>query len=193
MASPASPFISQLPNYSSPPGQTFQAPGPAPTGSSGSNPDVLVPNPEVIIRSNGSSIPDSLQPTMPVAPTLPRAIAPPVGDMAISNIDAGASQIDLGSSAIVPRLVLREAPAREVLAVLARFAGVNLVFTDTPGGGQGQGQGQGAMEATVSLDLENEPVEDVFNAVLIPDSALQKVALNTTSLGLIIKYNCLSS
>ncbi|EAM52445.1 pentapeptide repeat-containing protein [Crocosphaera watsonii WH 8501] len=26
-----------------------------------------------------------------------------------------------------------------------------------------------------------------------PDSALQKVALNTTSLGLIIKYNCLSS
>ena len=29
--------------------------------------------------------------------------------------------------------------------------------------------------------------------ILIPDSALQKVALNTTSLGLIIKYNCLSS
>ena len=56
---------------------------------------------------------------MPVAPTLPRAIAPPVGDMAISNIDAGASEIDLGSSAVVPRLVLREAPAREVLAVLA--------------------------------------------------------------------------
>ena len=28
---------------------------------------------------------------------------------------------------------------------------------------------------------------------LNPDSALQKVALNTTSLGLIIKYNCLSS
>ena len=26
-----------------------------------------------------------------------------------------------------------------------------------------------------------------------PDSALQKVVLNTTSLGLIIKYNCLSS
>ena len=28
---------------------------------------------------------------------------------------------------------------------------------------------------------------------IIPDFALQKVALNTTSLGLIIKYNCLSS
>ncbi|MDJ0598350.1 MAG: secretin and TonB N-terminal domain-containing protein [Crocosphaera sp.] len=166
------PFIAQLPTYSPapptyspPPGQTFQAPGPGPvpTNPSGPNSEVLVPNPDVIIRSNGSSIPDSLQPTMPVAPTLPRAIAPPVGDMAISNIDAGASEIDLGSSAIVPRLVLREAPAREVLAVLARFAGVNLVFTDTPGGDQRQT----AAEPTVSLDLENEPVEDVFNSVLM--------------------------
>ncbi|MGK7881493.1 MAG: secretin and TonB N-terminal domain-containing protein [Crocosphaera sp.] len=173
-STPSSPFLAQMPNYSpgtptysQAPGQTFQAPSPAPIRSSGSNSEVLVPNPEVIIRSNGTSIPDSLQPTMPVAPTLPRAIAPPVGDMAISNIDAGASQIDLGSSVIVPRLVLREAPAREVLAVLARFAGMNLVFTDTPGAGEGQGQGQAAAEATVSLDLENEPVEDVFNAVLM--------------------------
>ncbi|MGK7958038.1 MAG: secretin and TonB N-terminal domain-containing protein [Crocosphaera sp.] len=163
-------FIAQLPTYSPapptyspPPGQTFQAPGPSPVRGSGTNSEVLVPNPEVLIRSNGSSIPDSLQPTMPVAPTLPRAIAPPVGDMAISNIDAGSSQINLGSSAIVPRLVLREAPAREVLAVLARFAGVNLVFTDTPGGDAQQT----AVEPTVSLDLENEPVEDVFNSVLM--------------------------
>lgn len=159
------PFIAQIPNYSPPPGQTFQAPSSNPPGGPMSESEVLVPNPEVIIRSNGSSIPDSLQPTMPVAPTLPRAIAPPVGDMAISNINAGASEIDLGSGAIVPRLVLREAPAREVLAVLARFAGVNLVFTDTPGGGQDQGQT--AAEPTVSLDLENEPVQDVFNSVLM--------------------------
>ncbi|WP_050780005.1 secretin N-terminal domain-containing protein [Crocosphaera chwakensis] len=168
------PFIAQIPNYSpapptySPPSeQIYQAPTPNPPSGPMSESEVLVPNPEVIIKSNGSSIPDSLQPTMPVAPTLPRAIAPPVGDMAISNINAGASEIDLGSSAIVPRLVLREAPAREVLAVLARFAGVNLVFTDTPGGGQGQAQGQTATEPTVSLDLENEPVEDVFNSVLM--------------------------
>ncbi|MDJ0844976.1 secretin and TonB N-terminal domain-containing protein [Crocosphaera sp.] len=157
-------FIAQMPTYSPPPGQTFPAPGPKPIRGSGTSSEVLVPNPDVMIRSNDSSIPDSLKPTMPVAPTLPRAIAPPVGDMAISNIDAGATEIDLGSSAIVPRLVLREAPAREVLAVLARFAGVNLVFTDTPGASQGQ---QAAAEPTVSLDLANEPVEDVFNSVLM--------------------------
>ncbi|MEM8777938.1 MAG: hypothetical protein AAGF26_03515 [Cyanobacteria bacterium P01_G01_bin.49] len=152
------------------PGQTFEAPpsnAPIPNvpGSSEVNPDVLVPNPDVIIKSNDSSTPDSLKPTMPVAPTLPRAIAPPVGDMAISNINAGASAIDLGSTAIVPRLVLRQAPAREVLAVLARYAGMNLVFTDQAGD-NAQGQ-DAAPEPMVSLDLENEPVQDVFNSVLM--------------------------
>ncbi|MEA5510729.1 hypothetical protein VB715_13225 [Crocosphaera sp. UHCC 0190] len=160
--------VAQLPSYSpppptySPPGQTFQAPAP-------NNPGVLVPNPEVIIKSNGGSIPDSLQPTMPVAPTLPRAIAPPVGDMAISNINAGASQIDLGSngSAILPRLVLRQASAREVLSLLARYADMNLVFTDQPGGGKGQGQAAQGAEVTVSLELANETVQDAFNSVLM--------------------------
>ena len=52
----ASPFLAQMPNYSpatptysQAPGQTFQAPSPAPIRSSGSNSEVLVPNPEVII------------------------------------------------------------------------------------------------------------------------------------------------
>jgi type IV pilus assembly protein PilQ len=111
---------------------------------------------------------DILEPTTPEAPVLPRAVAPPVGDIAISNIDPSAEAIDLGTSAIVPRLVLRQAPAREVLAVLARYAGLNLVFTDPQQGGQQQGtQQQAAAEPTVSLDLENEPVQDVFNSVLM--------------------------
>ncbi|GBF79108.1 secretin and TonB N-terminal domain-containing protein [Aphanothece sacrum] len=163
-------LYAQIPAY--PPGYSAPPPTYQPQGSPvtpGPRPEILVPNPEVIIKSNGTSIPESLQPTMPVAPTLPRAIAPPVGDMAISNINAGADSIDLGSSAIVPRLVLRQAPAREVLAVLARYAGMNLVFTDeapqaAPGGAPG---GAGTGEATVSLDLENEPVEQVFNSVLM--------------------------
>lgn len=163
-------LYAQIPAY--PPGYSAPPPTYQPQGSPvtpGPQPEILVPNPEVIIKSNGTSIPESLQPTMPVAPTLPRAIAPPVGDMAISNINAGADGIDLGSSAIVPRLVLRQAPAREVLAVLARYAGMNLVFTDeapqaAPGGPPGAAAGA---EATVSLDLENEPVEQVFNSVLM--------------------------
>jgi type IV pilus assembly protein PilQ len=117
----------------------------------------LIAQPEVIIQENQSEI---LQPSTPVAPLLPRAVAPPVGDIAISNIDATANTIDLGTAAIVPRLVLREAPAKEVLAVLARYAGLNLIFTDT------QGE-EAAQEQTISLDLENESVQEVFNSVLM--------------------------
>ena len=48
------------------------------------------------------------------------------------------------------------------------------------------------------LEIERESFNQILEQITpdnpyIPDSALQKVALNTTSLGLIIKYNCLSS
>ncbi|MFN6271937.1 MAG: pilus assembly protein, partial [Microcystis sp.] len=44
----------------------------------------MVPNPEIIIQG---------VPQAPGAPTLPRAVAPPVGDIAISNIDASAEKV----------------------------------------------------------------------------------------------------
>ena len=130
--------------------------------------DVLVPEPEILIRSNGTANPDILQPRGPAIPTLPRAIAPPVGDMAISNINAAADEIDLGSSAIIPRLVLRQAPAREVLGVLARYAGLNVVFLDGSVNSDTTGNDVVAPGGPpISLDLENEPVQDVFNSVLM--------------------------
>jgi type IV pilus assembly protein PilQ len=99
---------------------------------------------------------------------LPRAVAPPLGDIAISNINASASYIDLGTAVRVPRLVLREAPVREVLSLLARSAGLNVAFTGdgaTPAGGAPGAAAAGAQK-TISLDLENESVQDVFNYVL---------------------------
>ncbi|WP_013320203.1 secretin and TonB N-terminal domain-containing protein [Gloeothece verrucosa] len=127
----------------------------------------MLPNPDIVIEDKQKQT----QPTTPAFPVLPRAVAPPVGDMAVSNIDSMAQTIDLGTAAIIPRLVLREAPAREVLAVLARYAGFNLIFTDSQtSAAQGQGQ-QGAVapqgQQTVSLDLENESVQEVFNSVLM--------------------------
>ncbi|MEM7578522.1 MAG: AMIN domain-containing protein [Cyanobacteria bacterium P01_A01_bin.80] len=101
-------------------------------------------------------------------PFLPRAVAPPVGDMAISNTDASPSVIDLGTQQRVPRLVLRDAPVREVLSLLARAANLNLAYT-AGGGGEGKGEATGTSGGdgpTISLDIENEPVQDVFNYVL---------------------------
>jgi type IV pilus assembly protein PilQ len=131
-----------------------------------SNPNVLVPNPEINITENGSNSNEIVQSVDSTEPTLPRAVAPPVGDISISNINATPDFIDLGSSVLVPRLVLRDAPVREVLSLLARSAGLNLVFTNTQAAAEGT-EGEQPQEQTISLDLENEPVQDVFNSVLL--------------------------
>ena len=131
-------------------------------------PDVLVPNPRITIDGVPAPAAGAVQPVAPAPPFLPRAVAPPVGDIAISNINASASIIDLGTAARVPRLVLREAPVREVLALLGRAAGLNVAFTGggaAPGGGAPGGAPAGA-DQTISLDLENESVQNAFNYVL---------------------------
>jgi type IV pilus assembly protein PilQ len=97
-------------------------------------------------------------------PFLPRAVAPPVGDVSVGPIDPNPDVIDLNSGERIPRLLLREAPVREVLTLLARAAGVNVAFaeaTSDPTTGAPAGTGQ-----TISLDIENESVQDVFNYVL---------------------------
>ena len=118
-------------------------------------PEILIPDPEVII--DGTPV---AAPTLNGAPPfLPRASAPPVGDLSVSEIDPSLDEIDLGTAERVPRLVLRDASAREVLSLLARAAGLNLAFSN------GTDVGEGA-DVRVSLDIENEPVQNVFNYVL---------------------------
>nr|WP_206069969.1 type IV pilus secretin family protein [Nodosilinea sp. P-1105] len=122
------------------------------------NPDILVPDPEVTI--DGQPVPQPRPQQAP--PFLPRAVAPPVGDIAVAEAVPTFGSIDLGSNERIPRLLLRDASAREVLSLLARSAGLNLVFTPaTDNGAAANGDGP-----TISLDIENESVQDVFNHVL---------------------------
>ncbi len=111
------------------------------------------------------------QPTLPapapfVPPFLPRAIAPPVGDIAVSNIDTSPGAIDIGTGELVPRLVLRDAPVRDVLALLARVANLNVAYAEGELATPAAPGGAGVAEAQISLDIENEPAQDVFNYVL---------------------------
>lgn len=99
-----------------------------------------------------------------VPPSLSRAKAPPVGDMAIAPLTVEPERIDLGSDQIIPKLLLREAPVREVLTLLGRAANVNVAFAEEGAGGEGE-EGAAA-SSTITLDIENESVDDVFNYVL---------------------------
>ncbi|MEH1918058.1 AMIN domain-containing protein [Nostoc sp.] len=133
------------------------------------NPGVLVPNPEVTIDGQPAQAAGPGQPLSQAPPFLPRAVAPPVGDIAISATDASPSTVDLATQERVPRLVLRDAPVREVLSLLARAAGLNLAYVGGEQGGgvqAGGGANAPAVSQTISLDIENEPVQDVFNYVL---------------------------
>ncbi|MEB3291251.1 MAG: secretin N-terminal domain-containing protein, partial [Leptolyngbya sp.] len=133
---------------------------PSPVTPPPAQPAVLVPNPEVVI----DGVPVAQPQLQQAPPFLPRAVAPPVGDMSFAESMTTFSTIDLGTNERIPRLLLRDAPAREVLGLLARAAGMNLVYAPSAGGdGGGEGGGEGTL---ISLDIENESVQDVFNHVL---------------------------
>ncbi|NJO58137.1 MAG: AMIN domain-containing protein [Richelia sp. RM2_1_2] len=131
------------------------------------------PNPQVNLESTPAPPAGPGQSMNQAPPFLPRAVAPPVGDIAVSNTDASPSVIDLGTEQRVPRLVLRDAPVREVLSLLARAANLNLAYA----GGEEESDGTSVSQLNtgstekviyqkISLDIENEPVQDVFNYVL---------------------------
>jgi len=119
--------------------------------------DVLLPDQALRGSRDSQGFPGQ-RPGANVPPFQPRAVAPPVGDIAISNINPGVDVIDLNTGERIPRLVLREAPVRDVLALLARAAGLNIAYA------AGEEEGEGGM--TISLDIEDESVQDVFNYVL---------------------------
>jgi len=123
-----------------------------------SEPEVLVPNPEITI--NGVPVPSTG--TSQAPPFLPRAVAPPVGDIAVSNTDSSPNLISLGSSEMIQSLVFKDTPVREALSVVARLAGVNVAYAATGNTTNAQEAG----ELTINLDIENESLENVFNYIL---------------------------
>jgi type IV pilus assembly protein PilQ len=120
----------------------------------------LVANPPVSISDTPVGT------TAPTAPSRARAVAPPVGDISVSNMDAATPVIKLDTDARVS-IVLKEAPVREVLEMLSRAAGLNLAYAgSTAAANPNDPAGAAPKEPTISLNLKNEPVENAFNYVL---------------------------
>ncbi len=108
-----------------------------------------------------------------VPPFQRRPIPAPTGDISVGTFSIKPETIDLGSNERVPRISLREAPVRDVLTLIARVAGLNVAFADdsatTPAAGgttPAAGVAGTSGGARISLDIENESAQDVFNSVL---------------------------
>ncbi|MCS6958904.1 MAG: secretin and TonB N-terminal domain-containing protein [Pseudanabaenaceae cyanobacterium SKYGB_i_bin29] len=99
-------------------------------------------------------------PEPPFTPFVPKAIVPPAGDIAISSLPFTPLRISLGSNERIPTLVLKSAPVEDVLSVLAMTVGLNTVFVETS-----EGDKKG-VSTTVSMEVKNETVENVFNYIL---------------------------
>jgi len=103
-----------------------------------------------------------------VVPPFRQLRTPPVGDIATSTAKLRPDIIDLGTAERVPRITLRDAPAIEVLTLIGRVAGLSVVSAEPPAaaGAAAVGAAVGGLKQPVSLSIENETAQDVFNNVL---------------------------
>ncbi len=110
--------------------------------------------------------PPQVTPAPPVTEFTPKAIVPPTGDVAVSPLPIAPVRISLGSQERIPTLILKSAPAEDVLSVLAQTAGLNTLFVEAPEPSPTTPSNVPKTPVTVSMEIKNESIENVFNYVL---------------------------
>ncbi|WP_338441050.1 secretin N-terminal domain-containing protein [Synechococcus elongatus IITB4] len=162
--SPSAPPIGSAPRPSlrppAPPQRTAQVTSPAPIPVS---PALQPPGQPLDPRQQLQPTPSPLPGQLP--PLQPRAVAPPLGDIAISNTVPQGTAITFPNARPVPRIALRNASAREVLSIIAQSSGLNLVYLDSAEPLAGAAPTANS-EPRVSVDLQNIDAQSAFNYVL---------------------------
>ena len=100
-------------------------------------------------------------------PLQPRAVAPPLGDMAVgSMVLRNRSFINVSGPPVT--MTLRNAPARDALMALAQMGGYGFVFVDdTPQAGSQGAVPVSAQGRPVSIAFQRESYSRAMNAVLL--------------------------
>lgn len=108
------------------------------------------------------------QPSM-APPLQPRAVAPPLGDMAVgSMVLRNRSFLNLSGPAV--SMTMRNAPARDVLMALAQMGGYGFVYVDDAAeqpASAGATAQTNAATRPVSIAFQGESYAKAFNAVLL--------------------------
>ena len=106
-----------------------------------------------------------------VPPLQPRAVAPPVGDIAVGTMMlANPSFLNVSGPPVT--MTLRNAPAKDALMALSQIGGYGFVYVEDNGpGGRGGGQegqgGSGAASRAISLSFRNENYGRALNSALL--------------------------
>ena len=119
------------------------------------------------------------QPVM-APPMRPRAVAPPLGDMAVGTMLIKNRSFVQASGPPVS-LTLNNAPAKDALMSLARLGGYGYVFVgdgDTPGGDSAD-----SSEYPVTMAFRNERYDRALNSVLMSSGLQARLDGNTLLVG----------
>ncbi|MCA1903813.1 MAG: secretin and TonB N-terminal domain-containing protein [Cyanobacteria bacterium KgW148] len=111
-------------------------------------------------------VPAKVQDNTPLSEFRPKPIVPPTDDIAVSPLPIAPVRISLGSQERIPTLVLKSAPAEDVLSVLAMTVGLNTLFVEKQEATSTTTTQNRQSSTTVSMEIKNETVENVFNYVL---------------------------
>lgn len=128
------------------------------------------------------------QPDM-VPPLQPRAVAPPVGDMAVGSIlIANSGFVNVSGPPIT--MTMRNAPARTVLMSLSRMGGYGFVYVNADASSQSASGSSGtpaagdqASSRPISISFKNENYARALNSVLLASGLQGKVEGNTLLAG----------
>ncbi len=128
------------------------------------------------------------QPDM-VPPLQPRAVAPPVGDMAVGSIlIANSGFVNVSGPPIT--MTMQNAPARTVLMSLSRMGGYGFVYVNANSSSQSASGSSGtpaagdqASSRPISISFKNENYARALNSVLMASGLQGKVEGNTLLAG----------
>ncbi len=118
-----------------------------------------------------------------VPPLQPRAVAPPVGDMAVGTmLLTNSSYLNVSGPPVT--MTLRNAPARDVLMALSRLGGYGFVFVeDSSKADNAAGPNASASRLPISISFRNENYGQALNSALLAAGLQGKRQGNTILAG----------
>jgi type IV pilus assembly protein PilQ len=117
-----------------------------------------------------------------VPPLQPRAVAPPVGDMAVGTmLITNSSYLNVSGPPVT--MTLRNAPARDVLMALSRLGGYGFVFVEDSRKGDNAAPNVFASQLPISISFRNENYGQALNSALLAAGLQAKRQGNTILAG----------